>query len=102
VEEWKAKLAEDAGKAIRHDLVVDVVDEQIDNISQFGNAPVNLLRYGLMKIALYAAQVARAQALGIDPELLRMSAGEANSEALRMAAEAVAQGIPTFLVEEGS
>lgn len=98
-EDWKKKLSEDAGQALNHDLVVGVVDEQIANIAQFGSPPTNLLRHGLLKIALYAAQVARAQALGIDPDLLRLSAEEANSETLRLAAEAVAQGIPTFLIE---
>lgn len=58
--------------------------------------------YGMMKVAMYAAQVARAQALGIDPELLRMSGEEQNSEILRRAAEAAFAGVPVIMLDPTS
>ena len=55
--------------AIDHPFVVDAVDLVMRNIGTNDN----LVRFGLFKIASVAAQVARAQALGIDPEELRMT-----------------------------
>ncbi len=42
-----------------------------------------LPEYGIAKVANYAAQVARAQALGFDPDLLRLSDEEADEPARR-------------------
>lgn len=53
----------------------------------------------LTKIATYAAQVARAQALGFDPELLRLSADEADTAMLAQARMAVASGKPVWLID---
>ncbi len=63
-----------------------------------GFALGGLPKYGLRKVALYAAQVARAQALGFDIELLRMSAEEATEERLDRARMAVESGVPVFVV----
>ncbi len=94
--DWKRVHADEAEKALEHELVKDVIDEQMFNLGTNDD----WVRYGFMKVAHYAASVARAQALGIDPDLLRLSPEEANSEVLRLAAEAVVDGIPTHLIEE--
>jgi hypothetical protein len=93
--DWKQHHANEAEKAVYHPMVQHVIEEFARNmkISLDG-----LPRYG-QKIATYAAQVARAQTLGIDPELLRLTADEYNSEALRLAAEATFRGIPTYVIE---
>lgn len=95
-DDWKQRFANDAEKALDHDLVKGVIDEQIGNLNREGDS---LARYGLTKIAMYAATVARAQALGIDPELLRLTSQEVTSNQLRLAAEATYRGVPTFMIE---
>lgn len=95
--DWKQHHADEAEKAVIHDLVAGVIDEQMDNL----NRSDPLARYGLMKIAHYAATVARAQALGFDPELLKVTASEAESEQLRVAAEATLRGIPVYMLDGG-
>lgn len=60
--------ANKSDKALKHPLVIDVIDELIDNLGKKGDP---LVKYGITKVAMYAAQVARAQALGIDPDDLR-------------------------------
>lgn len=87
-DDWKQKLAEDADGALKHDLVTSVIDEYIDNMSPVVDLSKGLPRYGLTKIAHYVAIVARAQALGIDPDLVRLSATEANKQMLALAKRA--------------
>lgn len=70
--DWKEHHANEAGKAWTHPMVERVMQEYADNMGF--DAKVGLPAYGMMKIAMYAAQVARAQALGFDPELLRLTA----------------------------
>ncbi len=94
--DWKSKHANDAEAAVYHPLVVDVIAEQMANLG----TDDRLTHYGLTKIATYAAQVARAQALGFDPELLRLSASEANEDQLRLARAAVAAGKPVWLIDD--
>lgn len=81
--DWKRQHADEAEKALRHPIVQRVMEEFADNM---GFELDGLPRYGLMKVAGYAAQVARAQALGIDPESLRTTAEEHNEHMLDLAA----------------
>lgn len=92
---WKDVHANAANKALEHELVRYVMDEFADNM---GFELTGLPRYGLMKVASYAAQVARAQALGFDPNLLRLSDDEAEAAGLELARQAVAKGIPTWVI----
>jgi hypothetical protein len=95
--DWKNVHANAAGKALDHDLVKDVIAEYAENM---GFDPENgLPAYGVRKVAMYAAQVARAQALGFDPNLLRMTDEETNSDLLALAAEAVLRGLPTWVLD---
>jgi len=93
--DWRRVHANGAEKAIRHPLVAYVMDELADNLGVKGQA---LPGYGIAKVANYAAQVARAQALGFDPELLRMSDEEADAQGLALARSAVAAGKPVWAI----
>lgn len=95
-DDWKAKHANDSEQAVAHPLVQKVMEEYADNM---GFALTGLPAYGLHKVALYAAQVARAQALCFDPELLRLTPDEAASVQWELAAQAVLQGVPTTVIE---
>lgn len=98
--DWKQAHANACDRALEHDLVTGVIDELMDNIrSNFGERAAGALtKYGVSKVAMYAAQVARAQALGFDPNLLRMTAEEAASDQLRLAAEAAVAGVPVTMI----
>lgn len=87
----------EAERALEHPLVRDVIAEQMANLRLDGSA---LERYALEKIAHYSATVGRAMALGIDPDELRLTAGEARSEAWRIASELVLRGMQTVVVDE--
>ena len=95
MKDWKQAHADEADKAVAHEIVQGVIDEQMGNLGS-GSA---LIRYGLTKVAVYAAQVARAQALGFDPSLLRLSAEEADAAMLALARASVASGKPTWLID---
>lgn len=94
---WKQEHARVSELAVEHPIVQRAVREFADNM---GIAPVGLPWYGLHKVALYAAQVARALALGIDPETLRTTPEEADAVQARIAAEMVGRGIPVWMVDE--
>jgi hypothetical protein len=94
--DWKSKHANDAESAIDSPFVIRAMEEFALNM---GFDFDGFQRYGLMKIASIAAQVARAEALGFDPELLRLTPTEANSQILLQAASAVFSGVPVHLVE---
>lgn len=96
--DWKQKHAHDAERALQHDIVRDVIKEQLLNLNAEHDA---MVKYLLTKIASYAAQVARAQALGFDPDLLRMTDAEANASMLAIAKRAVELGTPVIIVEGG-
>jgi hypothetical protein len=96
---WKDHHANESGKALDHDLVREVMDEYAKNM---GFELEGLPRYGLMKVAMYAAQAARAQALGFDPDLLRMSDGEADEQMLQLAEAAALAGKPVWFFGAGS
>lgn len=94
--EWKQKHANEAEKVLDSPFVQDVMAEFADNMHfELKGLP----RYGLMKVVCYAAQVARAQALGFDPELLRATPAESNSRLLKVAAQAVMLGVPVHMIE---
>ena len=91
----KQAFANEAEKALDHPLVRDVIEEFADNM---GFALEGLPFYGIMKVAMYTATVARAQALGIDPDELRHTPEEADAAMLRKMHAAVDAGVPTMVV----
>lgn len=94
---WKNTHANESYEAVKHPLVQRVIAEFAENM----NFPLEgLPRYGLEKIAMYAAQVARAQCLGFDPDLLRLTPDEYNALAMERAAELVYGGVPTFVIPD--
>jgi hypothetical protein len=94
--DWKNAHANAASESIKHDLVEGVIEEFMDNV---GIPDTGLPAYGIRKVALYAAQVARAHALGFDPNLLRMTPDEATSHQLDLAARAVLAGVPVHMLD---
>lgn len=96
MDDWKQQHADAANAAIEHPLVMAALQEYLENL---GLDDSGLPAYGIRKVAAYAAQVARAQALGIDPEQLRLTPEEARSVQLRFAADAVLGGTPTFIID---
>jgi hypothetical protein len=95
--DWKQHHADESEKAVMHPLVQGVIAEQRRNL---GIQEGTLRDLALFKVATYAAQVARAQALGFDPELLRLTAEEANEQMLDMAARASEMGVPVWVIEQ--
>lgn len=94
--DWKNQHANEPSASIKHQLVENVIEEFMDNINL---ADKGLPAYGIRKVAHYAAMVARADALGFDPNLLRMSNEEATSHQLELAARAVVAGVPVHMLE---
>lgn len=93
--DWKRHHANESEKVLEVEVVARVMQEFADNMGFDLNG---LPGYGLCKIVSYAAQVARAQALGFDPALLLMDEGEANEQLLAVARAAVAAGKPTWTI----
>lgn len=91
--DWKDEHANKASASIKHELVEGVIEEYLDNL---GIEDKGLPAYGIRKVAHYAAMVARADALGFDPNLLRMTNTEAQSVQLDLAARAVFAGVPVW------
>lgn len=96
--DWKQHHADESEKVFENESVQTVMQEFADNM---GFKLKGLLKYGLMKVISYTAQVARAQALGFDPELLRMTPDEANEQMLEKARIAVESGKPVWVMEAG-
>jgi hypothetical protein len=101
VSDWKQDFANDAEKALDHAIVKETVDEYVDNMKH--NYGVDLSKglpyVGLSKVRMAVALVARAQALGMDPDLLRLSNDEANADIIAMARRFHEAGKPVFIVE---
>jgi hypothetical protein len=98
-DEFCKRHATAAEKALDHELVKKVIKEQYGNITQnFGAEPEGLIHYGLLKIARYAAQVARAEAEGFDPDLLRVSPERATEMQMELMAMALAADKEVFVV----
>lgn len=93
--DWKQAHANAAEHALQHPLVQDVMQEFLHNIGRPNGA---LERYGLTKVASYAAQVARAEALGIDPETLRMDDAEIAEHQRMLIDAAYRAGKPVVVV----
>lgn len=93
---WKQHHADQSERVFDVQMMQDVMAEFAENM---GFTLDGLPKYGLMKVAGYAAQIARAQTLGIDPELLRMTPAETTSHQLWLAATAAFKGVPTYLIE---
>jgi hypothetical protein len=98
--DWKQDFANDADKALSHPIVNDAVDEYVDNMLHNHGVDLDkgLPRYGFMKVRHAVALVARAQALGIDPDLLRLSNDEADAQIIEIARQAHKAGKPVFVV----
>ncbi len=97
--DWKQHHANEAEKVLESEMVQNVLTEFAKNM---GFKRTGLPEYGLVKIVSYVAQVARAQALGFDPYLLRMSDEEADEQGLMMARVAAEAGQPVWVIEESS
>jgi len=97
VSDWKQQHADAADAVFDAAMVRDVMEEFAANMGfQLDGLP----GYGLHKVVSYAAQVARAQALGFDPELLRLSDDEADAATLAVARAMVAAGKPVLRLDE--
>ena len=102
-EDWKRKHANDAEKALDHEIVKRALEEFEDNLRHnpavaakaFDSA---LFRYGFRKCLSYAVSVARAEALGVEPEALRMSPEEVTERQMELAKMAVEAGKPVWVV----
>lgn len=92
-DDWKQEHADAAERAVYHPLVQDTIREFLRNI---GRPDGKLERYGLLKVASAAAQVARAEALGIDPDTLRLTDAEAAAVMLQLARVASGAGKPVI------
>lgn len=86
-----------AFEALDHPLVLGVMEEFAFNMHF---TLEGLPRYGLRKVAHYAAIVARAHALGIDPDDLRATDDEAADTQMTLARAVVDAGKPVFVVVE--
>ena len=103
-DDWKQRHANDSEKALAHSIIKRVEAEYADNMQcNYGvDLTKGLPAYGLHKVMQYVAQVARAQALGFDPELLRLSDGEATAAQLDLARAIVKAGKPVIVVTDES
>ena len=102
--DWKDKHANESEKALKHQIVKDCEAEYVDNMRHnFGvDLGAGLPAYGLHKVMLYVAQVARAQALGFDPELLHATSAEATEAQLELVRAMVTAGVPTTVITDES
>lgn len=93
--DWKQRHANDSETATEHELVLHAVRNIADNL---GIGDGGIAWNALLKVAQVSAQVARAQALGFDPALLRLTAEEADDDLVRRAAEIVLAGVPVRVI----
>ncbi len=89
--DWKQDFANEAEQAVLHDLSQETIDELLVNLKLDRNG---LPYYGILKVCNIVAQVARAQALGIDPETLRMTSEESVAAFRNRMAVFVNAGLP--------
>ena len=94
--DWKQKHANDSEKSLEHKLVKDAIDEFLFNLKTDKNS---FVYYGIMKVAMYVASIARAQALGFDPKLLRLTPDEGNERLLNFAAQLVLKDKDVTIIE---
>lgn len=98
--DWKQIHANESEKAIEHEIVTNIVDELMLNLSNNFKVPKDhpFVRRNAFKIANAAAQVARAQALGFPPEALLLTPDESSAAILRQAEAAVRAGRPVAVI----
>jgi Rad3-related DNA helicase len=96
VSNWKQEFANKASKALSHELSERVIDELLLNLNADRGS---LQHYGILKTADTIAQVARAQALDIDPNTLKLSPEEAHDELVRVVERFEDTGKPVLIVE---
>lgn len=95
-ESEKNSFADAAYAAVDHPTVRQAMEEYAENMRfELSGLPA----YGLEKVARYAAMVARCQAVGVDPDEMRLTPAESRSALLHKAADLVYEGIPTMLIE---
>lgn len=94
---WKKDFANESEKAYLHPIAQDVIQEFLGNIGKSDADAV--VRYGIRKVCGYVAQIARAQALGLDPEVLRLSDEEAAEHMAMVLKIALDVGKPVIVVE---
>lgn len=94
--DWKKKHANESERAMEHPLVIRYVESLYEQIEANSGPPP---KYMLYKTASIAAQVARAQALGFDPELLRLPEEQGDNLMWELAARAVYEGVPVHRLE---
>jgi hypothetical protein len=94
---WKQIHCAQAERALQFEMIINVVDEVLGNLGRRDDA---LARYGVMKVASYVAQVARAQALGFDPNLLRLTDEELSADQFQLAKIAAIKGVPVWTLPE--
>lgn len=93
----RREIADQAEKAWDTELVQEVLTEFAGNM---GFERKGLPEYGLMKMVNCVASVAHAQARDLDPEVLRMSADEAEVHLMKRARAMVAQGKPVLKIDD--
>jgi RecA/RadA recombinase len=101
---WKQDHANAAEHAFRHPLVETVIEEYLDNLWHNFAVPKDdaFVRYGLKKCMGTMAQVARAEAINIDPDTLRLGATAISEHQLAIIEEAERSGVPVIVVvDEG-
>jgi hypothetical protein len=94
----KQEFANEAEKALDHPLVQEVIEELFFNLN-INNA--GLPRMGIMKVGMYVATVARAHALGIDPDELRMTDEESDDFQLSLIQAMIGAGKPVVVITTG-
>ena len=94
----KQAFANEAEKALSHPLVIEVIDELAFNLTN-GSHRDGLVRYGIKKVAMYVATVARAHALGIDPDTLRTTDDEDTEFQRELLTAALGSGQPIIVVD---
>ncbi len=101
---WKQHHADEAEKGFEQPLVKSVVEEFVGNVLRNYNVDLGkgLGAYGLHKCMAVAMQIARAEALGFDPELLRLNDAEVDEAQLKLARMAVESGKPIWAILDES
>ena len=93
---WKKEFANEVDKAILHPMTQAAIDELLFNLRSDRN---RMEYYGLLKLCNTVGHVARAQALGVDVDSLRMDAEESAEWQGKLVKAFVDAGKPVILVE---
>ena len=93
--DWKKDFANEVDKAIFHEMTQQAIDELLFNLRADRNS---MAYYGLLKLCNTVGHVARAQALGIDVDRLRMDANESAEWMMTLAESAAEGGAPVLVV----